>query len=371
MRPTPTTPPTAPTTPPPGATPAPGRGRGRGGSGFASSESTPLVVNGVMYLSTPYYRVVALDADDRQGDVGVSAAVGQSIDARRRVLAGRREDAAADRLRIERRQALFARREDGHAERRVRRERHRQPRHAGDPARPARPQRPQLAADRLPEPRDYRRDDAGESAAGTGRRRAGVGSPHRQAGVDVPFRAARRREVQRHVGRRELEEPHRASTSGASSPSTPHAASSTCRSGRRRSISTAAIARGQPVRDEPRRRRCQHRQVSLALPDRSSRHLGRRPVRRSRALDVTAGQQNGAGRRGDQQGRTAVHPRPRDRQAAVRRRGAPRAAERSAARADRQDAAVPAQAAAALAHVDVAGRRRDGHAGAGGRRVGS
>jgi quinoprotein glucose dehydrogenase len=62
MRPTPTTPPTAPTTPPPGATPAPGRGRGRGGSGFASSESTPLVVNGIMYLSTPYYRVVALDA---------------------------------------------------------------------------------------------------------------------------------------------------------------------------------------------------------------------------------------------------------------------------------------------------------------------
>ncbi len=38
-----------------------GRGRGRGGSGFASSSVTPLVVNGVMYLSTPYYRVVAID----------------------------------------------------------------------------------------------------------------------------------------------------------------------------------------------------------------------------------------------------------------------------------------------------------------------
>jgi quinoprotein glucose dehydrogenase len=35
---------------------------GRGGSGFAASEVTPLVVDGVMYLSTPYYRVVALDA---------------------------------------------------------------------------------------------------------------------------------------------------------------------------------------------------------------------------------------------------------------------------------------------------------------------
>ncbi len=51
---------------PVGDTPPPagqgGRGRGRGGTGFASSEVTPLVVNGTMYLSTPYYRVAALDA---------------------------------------------------------------------------------------------------------------------------------------------------------------------------------------------------------------------------------------------------------------------------------------------------------------------
>src|SRR5262245_19740202 len=38
-----------------------GRGRGRGGSGFAQSEVTPLVVNGLMYVATPYNRVVALD----------------------------------------------------------------------------------------------------------------------------------------------------------------------------------------------------------------------------------------------------------------------------------------------------------------------
>src|SRR5262245_42174947 len=38
-----------------------GRGRGRGGSGFAASETTPIVVNGIMYISTPYNRVVALD----------------------------------------------------------------------------------------------------------------------------------------------------------------------------------------------------------------------------------------------------------------------------------------------------------------------
>ena len=39
-----------------------GQGRGRGGSGFRSSEVTPLVVNGTMYIATPYYRVVAVDA---------------------------------------------------------------------------------------------------------------------------------------------------------------------------------------------------------------------------------------------------------------------------------------------------------------------
>jgi len=45
-----------------GEAPAQGRGRGRGGSGFSSSETTPIVIDGVMYLSTPYGRVVALDA---------------------------------------------------------------------------------------------------------------------------------------------------------------------------------------------------------------------------------------------------------------------------------------------------------------------
>jgi quinoprotein glucose dehydrogenase len=41
--------------------PAQGRGRGRGSSGLAGSETTPIVADGVMYLSTPYNRVVALD----------------------------------------------------------------------------------------------------------------------------------------------------------------------------------------------------------------------------------------------------------------------------------------------------------------------
>lgn len=43
------------------AAPAQGRGRGRGGSRFAPGQTTPLVVDGMMYVSTPYSRVVALE----------------------------------------------------------------------------------------------------------------------------------------------------------------------------------------------------------------------------------------------------------------------------------------------------------------------
>ncbi|MEO8520671.1 MAG: PQQ-binding-like beta-propeller repeat protein, partial [Acidobacteriota bacterium] len=43
------------------APPQQGRGRGRG-SGFAPSGTTPIVIDGVMYLSSPYGRVVALDS---------------------------------------------------------------------------------------------------------------------------------------------------------------------------------------------------------------------------------------------------------------------------------------------------------------------
>jgi quinoprotein glucose dehydrogenase len=39
-----------------------GGGFGRSANGFAASESIPLVIGGVMYMSTPYSRVVALDA---------------------------------------------------------------------------------------------------------------------------------------------------------------------------------------------------------------------------------------------------------------------------------------------------------------------
>jgi quinoprotein glucose dehydrogenase len=39
---------------------------GRGGTGFSQSEVTPIVVNGVMYITTPYGRIVALDPTNGQ-----------------------------------------------------------------------------------------------------------------------------------------------------------------------------------------------------------------------------------------------------------------------------------------------------------------
>ncbi len=57
-----------------------------------------------------------------------------------------------------------------------------------------------FAADRVQEPGDHGRHDAGESAEGSRGRCARVEHAHGQAGVDLPFDSARRREVQRHVG---------------------------------------------------------------------------------------------------------------------------------------------------------------------------
>ena len=53
--------PPAPSSPPAEAPQGRGEGRGRYGSRFLVSQTTPLVINGVMFLTTPYGRVVALD----------------------------------------------------------------------------------------------------------------------------------------------------------------------------------------------------------------------------------------------------------------------------------------------------------------------
>ena len=90
-----------------------------GGSGFRPSEVTPLVINGTMYLSTPYSRVVAVDPTTGKEIWAFQLPARQPFHARRRILARRRADAAADRLRLERRQAVLAQCEDRQAQRRL------------------------------------------------------------------------------------------------------------------------------------------------------------------------------------------------------------------------------------------------------------
>ena len=297
--------------------------------------------------------------DDGQRGLGLSGAGGQPLDARRRVLARRCANAAADRLRHRRRPALLARRKDRPANRDLRRPRQHRHEHARDPAGHVRKRRPQLAADRLQEPHHHGRPQPGESAQRAGGRCACLGRPHRQAGVDVPVGAAGGREVQRHLGGRQLEEPLGRQRLGLHHRRRParhrlHAVRRAVgRSIRRRP------RRRQPLRHEHRRGRREHRQVPLALPGRAPRHLGRRSLGGAGADRRQAGWQDDSGRGGDQQARAAVPARSRDRQADLRRRGASGAAERGAARTPVEDAAVPAQAAAALAHDDDAGRYRD------------
>ena len=75
-----------------------GRGRGRGGSGFAVAQTTPLVVDGVMCITTPHGPRCRARSDDRQGSLGLS--MPNSVPTSKGVSAtGRCEDAAPDRVR--------------------------------------------------------------------------------------------------------------------------------------------------------------------------------------------------------------------------------------------------------------------------------
>ena len=176
------------------APPAPrrGRGRGRGGLGFSASEVTPLVVNGTMYIATPYSRVVALDPTSGKEIWAYRLPAGNPSTRGVEYWPGDAQTPAQIVFGSNDGNAVLAEREDRRAQRRVRRQGHRQPEHAGDPRRSPRPRRPELAACRLQESRHHRRDDAGEPAERAGRRRPRVGPAHRQAGVDVPLDSARR-----------------------------------------------------------------------------------------------------------------------------------------------------------------------------------
>ena len=282
-------------------------------------------------------------------------AVWKSVDARRRILARRCADAGADRLRFERRQAVLARRED------------REPNeafgdkgvvelgYAGNPARPPRQRRTELAA---------------RSSTGT------WSSP-----------AARRRRT-RPGGRRVTSA--RGTCTPASSPgrfdSIPRAGEKyndtwAGDSWKNRSgvnvwgFLTVDVQRGivympfgAPSVDQyggDREGDNLFGNSLVAADAKTGKYLWHFQIvhhdiwdadlsPRAGARRREAGRHDHPGGRRDQQDGSAVPARSRDRQADLRRRGAAGAAKRGAAGTRGEDAAVPAQAAAALAHDDDA-----------------
>jgi quinoprotein glucose dehydrogenase len=159
--------------------------RPAGETRFATSEVTPLVVDGTMYIATPYSRVVALDPITGKELWAFTLPSGnhrRAASSTGRAIAAR----PADRLRLERRQAVLARRQDRRAERRFG---DKGDRHLNTPeilqGLPGRDglSSPPIVYKNLVitggRPRRIRRRAGG--------RRARVGHAHRQAGVDVPF----------------------------------------------------------------------------------------------------------------------------------------------------------------------------------------
>jgi hypothetical protein len=118
----------------------------------------------------------------------------------------------------------------------------------------------------------------------------------------------------------------------------------------RGSISTAATARQQPLRQLAARARRAHRQAAVALPGGAPRHVGLRPAQRPEADDH---HKDGKTSRWCivRQARLRVRVRPPHRRASVADRGAAGAAVGRAGRACVADPAVPDLAAAVLAPV--------------------
>jgi quinoprotein glucose dehydrogenase len=176
--------------------------------GLQRERGHPLVVDGTMFIATPYARVVAIDpATGKEiwtfrlpsGNPSTRGVEYWPGDARTpaQIVFGRAT-----------RSCTRSTRRPG-AQSGLRRQGHRRSEHAGRSCRAPGPRRLELAARRLQEPGHHGRDDAGEPAQGAGRRRPRVGHAHRQAGVDVQVGSARGRTAQRDVGRRQLEEPLR------------------------------------------------------------------------------------------------------------------------------------------------------------------
>ena len=336
-------------------------------------KGTPLVVNGVMYMSTGLDQIAAIDPatgatkwlynpeaykDGAQADVlgWQSKGVAYWTDGTRR----------ADLSRHARRLSARARREDRTADQDLRRRRQgrsdegssaRDAQDAASHRRRAALHLRRFAAGRRARHGHRRIVDVGSHADhGVGARlRRGVRRAHRQIQMGVSHRAARRRVRRRHLEgsleplqrqRQRLVDDERRRRARSRVPAADDA---------EQRLLGRISQRRRSVRREPRRRQRRNRQARLAFSGGASRRVGLRLSVRADAARRHRQRQADQGDRAGEQAGIPVRVRSRDRQAALADRGASGSAVGHSRRGAVADAAVSDQAAG----VRSAGRDRN------------
>ena len=130
-------------------------------TGFNSSEGTPLIVGGLMYIASPYGRVVALNPTTGKEVWVYQLPSGNPSTRGVEYFAGDAQTPPLHRRRHLRLEAVHARREDRRAEHEIRRQRLRDPGQVAD-----------VAVDRLQEPDHHRRPSGRGKRPGQAGRRA-------------------------------------------------------------------------------------------------------------------------------------------------------------------------------------------------------
>ena len=153
-----------------------------------------------------------------------------------------------------------------------------------------------------------------------------------------------------------------APTRGRSSPSTRSAASCTCRWVRPQRLLRHGPPRRQSLLELDRGRRRDDGGAAVAFPGRPSRPVGSGHAGAADPVRRRAGRRDDSRRRRHDEVPRAVHLRPGHRRADLRDRGTTRPAGQHARGVLRADAAVPGEAAALRTHPLHDGRRRDGDA---------
>ena len=331
-------------------------------------QSNPVVVDGVLYVTTPTLKVVAVNAAtgaeiwkfDPSGGAPRPGALPAS----------RRHRAQGSRVRQLPQLSLRARQEDRHADRVIRRRRpHRSARRARHARGEAQRQREHAGR------RVRGHADHGQLGAGND---SGIAGPHprvrreqRQAALDLPHDSAAGRIRLRHLVEGRLQDVGRRERLGRRD------RRREARDGVRRHrlglvrLLRRHAARRQPVRRLRARARRAHRQARLAFPGHQARRLGLRLPRVAQPRHRHAQRPQGGRGRADHEIRLRLRAEPAHRRAAVPDRIAEGAAVGDRRRAAVRAAAVSGEAAAVHAAGAHRGHAHDADAGGARRRAGA